>query len=331
MNWEDEAQPIPNKPSLDEVAQALRSIEFDATLPATLFYGLSELNGEEVQSLLPVWQGLGGTQRINVLRQLVDSSETNFELDYFALAVVGLDDVEPSARVAAVELLWADESIEIMDRLHHIAQTDSDENVRASAINALGRYILAGELGDLPEEQTLKVQETVMSIFRNESEPLEIRRRALEAAANSSSNDTELDKTIREAYSSRALPMQASALFAMGRTCDEKWGDIIIRELENTDSELRFEAARAAGEMLLETAIPKLNQAAFDVDTEVRDTAIWALGEIGGREALRILNILASDPDNQEDDDLMEAIEDAIANAQLAGDGTLYLLDYDDK
>ena len=50
------------------------------------------------------------------------------------------------------------------------------------------------------------------------------------------------------------------------------------------------------------------------------------MGEIGGREALRILSALSEDVDTTDDEDLLEAVEDAIGNATMIGD----FIDFED-
>jgi len=156
---------------------------------------------------------------------------------------------------------------------------------------------------------------------------VEVRRRALESLANSS-HDL-VATAIAEAYDSEDQRLQISALFAMGRSCDERWSEIVLAELDNEDAEFRYEAARAAGELEIEEAIPALSRFVFDDDVDVRDVAIWSLGEIGGKEAVRILNLLANDAKLNRDRDLAEAIEDALAIAELGG-SNLYMMRLDD-
>jgi hypothetical protein len=63
-------------------------------------------------------------------------------------------------------------------------------------------------------------------------------------------------------------------------------------------------------------------------DRETQEVAIWSLGEIGGREALRILSALADDAQKAEDDELIEAVDEAISSASLVGEDLV--LDDDD-
>ncbi|MBC7814358.1 MAG: HEAT repeat domain-containing protein, partial [Burkholderiales bacterium] len=123
--------------------------------------------------------------------------------------------------------------------------------------------------------------------------------------------------------------MQVSSVFAMGRNYDANlWGDIVLRELDSSDAEMLYEAARAAGELELVPAVMALSHLAFSDDREVKEVAIWSLGEIGGNESLRVLAALADAADEESDDDLTDAIQDAIGSATTAGgDLPLSLLD----
>ncbi|MFN8529621.1 MAG: HEAT repeat domain-containing protein [Anaerolineae bacterium] len=312
------------KPSIEETLAAVKSAD---GLDATIFYGLSDLADEEVDKFQDVFETLEDDRRRWLMRQLVEIGEANFEFDYTGAARVGLNDPDAVVREAAVEAMWEDESTELLIRLLDIAQWDDARDVRAAATQAIGRFILLGELGEFPESDALKAQDVVIGILNNEDEEIEVRRRALEAIANSS-NDI-VEGAIRDAYESHERPMRISSIFAMGRSCDEQWNEIVMHELDSADTEIRYEAARAAGELMLTEAIPALSRMAFESDRELQDNAIWSLGEIGGKEALRVLNLLAGDAREADDEDLLEAVEDAIASAALGGDDLL-LMEFDD-
>jgi HEAT repeat protein len=210
-----------------------------------------------------------------------------------------------------------------MMRLIDVAQWDEDRNVRAAATSALGRFILQGELGEFPEYEAVKAQDTAIAILNNNDEEVEVRRRALEAIANSSHEIVE--GAIKEAYEGHEHMMRVSAIFAMGRSCDEQWSEEVMHELDSADAEMRYEAARAAGELMLLDAVPALTRMVFENDRELQDTAIWSLGEIGGKEATRVLTTLIVAAREADDEDLIEAIEDALASASLGG-SDLYLM-----
>jgi HEAT repeat protein len=92
----------------------------------------------------------------------------------------------------------------------------------------------------------------------------------------------------------------------MGRSHDSRWLPVVLSELESDEAELRYEAARAAGNLGLADALPLLLDAARDEDVEVRQAAIGAIGQIGGRGAVRALERLTDDAP-ESDLELIEA------------------------
>jgi HEAT repeat protein len=313
------------QPDLETTLAALRGGE-DGSISAAIFYGLSNLSDADIERITPVWEELSPEYREKLMQQMVDVAEANFELNYRALGFYGLTDEYPSVREAAIELLWEDETLELMGRLIDLAQWDEAIMVRATAASELGRFILLGELGDLPESETIRAQDTVIALLNDENEDTEVRRRALEAISNCGHEI--VDDAIDEAYHSHDERMRASAVFAMGRTCDARWEPIVLKEMDSSDPAMRYESARASGELEIAEAIPQLGRLSRENDREIQNVAIWSLGEIGGSQAMRLLGVLAEEAEEAEDDDLIELIEDAIGSASLVGDDMDF--DFDD-
>jgi HEAT repeat protein len=305
------------RPTLDAVIEALQAGESENRVSSVIFYGLSGLTSVDIRRIAAVWEELNPDYRAKVMENLVEVGESNFELDYRAIAMLGLDDDNPDVRVAAIEALWEDQSLEIMDRLIDIALLDADIPVRAAAVSALGRFILAGELGELPESEIRRAQEAAINLLNSEDEDVDVRRRALEAISNSSHEI--VTPAIENAYHSLDQRMRISSVFAMGRSCDDRWEDIVLQETTNPNPEMRYEAARACGELGISEAVPFLVRLSQEHDREIKQAAIWSLGEIGGGQALRVLGQLAEEAEITDDQDMLEAIEDAIGNASLVG------------
>jgi hypothetical protein len=314
-----------DRPTIAITLEALRKGAEDHNPAAILFYGLSGLSELELAKIKPIWTELTDEYRKKLMQRLAETSETDFEMDYHAIGMMGLDDALPEIRQAAIEILWEDESLELMQKLMLLAQLDPSIEVRAAALTGLGRFILLGELGDLPEAEIIPAQNVAIKILKDEFVDVDIRRRALEAISNSSHEI--LPGAIQRAYRSSEHRMKVSSVFAMGRSYDERWGDIVLRELESEHDELRYEAARAAGELELDEAVPLLARLLADEDREIKEVSIWSLGEIGGREALRILNAILEVAEEAEDEDLIEAIEDAIGTASFASGDIFPTLD----
>jgi HEAT repeat protein len=114
----------------------------------------------------------------------------------------------------------------------------------------------------------------------------------------------------------------------MGRSLDaERWGAIVLEELAAPSPEMRFEAARASGELELAPAVRKLGELLEDVDEEVQLAAVWSLGQIGGDKAKHLLlTVLESDAEH-----LHEEAEDALAELEFKADNLdLVMFDFED-
>lgn len=309
-----ERQPRKLQPNLEAVLEALKA--GDGGVPSSeVFYGISGLTHKDILQLAPVWLSLTPAYRRKILRAMIEISETDFEMDYRSIGMFALTDPDPVVREAAIEVLWEDESLELLSQLITMATSDEIREVRTGAASALGRFVLLGELDDLPQDETRLVQKAVIDLLNDQNEDIAVRRRALEAIANSS-HETVPD-FIRKAYYGDNPQMRISSLFAMGRTCDNQWADVILEELESDDPEMRYEAARASGELELQDAVPVLSRLAVEDEREIQEVSVWALGEIGGREAMRVLNYLAEIAEDDGDDELLDAIHEAIGNASL--------------
>jgi hypothetical protein len=305
------------KPNLDTTLDTLKAGE-KSRPDAAMFYGLSDLNANEIERVRGVWNGLLPAYRRKVMRQIAETAETNFDLDYGAMGRLGLEDSDAEVRIHAIDALSEDRSTDLMALLIERLRTDDTTEVRAAAASALGEFILSGELGDLPETITTQAQQAVIAVLNNAQEPIEVRRRALEALSNCS--HSMIQGAIRDAYQHSDRRMRVSALYAMGRSCDAVWSDTVMAELRSEDSEMRFEAARAAGELELRQAVLHLTPLTRDTDSEIREIAIWSLGEIGGEDALKVLRKLARDAERAKQGELLQLIEDAILTASMGGD-----------
>ncbi len=291
-------------------------------LSAATIYGLSGLDRGQLDQLRQRWPDYPVERRRQLVRHLNEISEANFEMDFRGINYLALDDADSEVRRHAVEGLWEDESLTLMYKLIDIAKHDRSLEVRAAAAVELGRFILLGEYEAISEADAQLAQNTVLDIFHSD-EDNELRRRALEAIANCGREGVR--EMIQEVYAHEDLKMRMSAVFAMGRTCDQVWSPEIIRELSSSEPPLQYEAARAAGHLELEEAVPHLARLIEETeDTEILEIAIWALGEIGGDQARRILQAIMARAEAEDDEEIMEAAQDALDAASLPGEFLLF-------
>jgi HEAT repeat protein len=280
---------------LDELLSILRD---DSTpVPATAIYRLSALPKEDRAALEDAWPGLTVERRRALLSRLVETSEANFEMDFSAVGELALDDPDEEVRCRAIACLWEVQTPSLMQRLIGILDNDPSTAAREEAASALGRFVLLGELGKMIRDLADRVEERLLQVCRS--------------------------GLIEDAYYHDAHSMRVSAVFSMGRSADERWTAYVLQELESDDPEMRYEAAQAAGELEIADAVPLLTDLLEVDDIELVTTAIWSLGEIGGPEARRALTETAQLSD---DEDLLEAIDDALAMAALA-EGMLGLIE----
>lgn len=306
------------RPEVDEATtiDLLKKGAVSQLLPAKAYYGLSQLDNKKSAAIRETWNSLSSDYRRKILSQLNEFSETDFYVDYREIGYWGLGDQNPDVQVAAIELLWEDESLTLMHSLMDLVTDKHTQIVRIAALKALGRFLLLGEYGDIPEEVAIKAQQIVIDILQNEVDDYEINRRALEAIAHTS--HAIVKSAIRNAYNHGNHDMRVSAIFAMGKSCDNVWEEIILDELDNSDAEIRYEAARSSGELELDSAVGKLGRLLMDDDREITEVSIWALGEIGGREAIRILDAMAAVAEEQKDEELLNSIDEALDSANFS-------------
>lgn len=257
-------------------------------MPAqSLLYHLSDLDAEGIARVRGIWPGLPVELRRRLITTLVEMAEADFELNFGEVFRMGLEDEDAEVRAASIEGLWEDDDVRLVPLLVTRLREDESASVRAAAAQSLGRFILLGELSKiLPEPHNMAYQ-AVLATCQNEDEDIEVQRRALESLAYAD-NETVI-QLIHKAYASPNEKVRVSAVFAMGRSANPYWSRYVRQELFSPNPEMRYEAARACGELQLREAVAELEELADDVDAEVQDAALWALGQIGGDRARAIL------------------------------------------
>jgi HEAT repeat protein len=283
-------------------------------LNARRLYALSGMTREEFALFQQVWPDIEASRRQSVMRGLAELAEHSFEVNFDPVFLLALGDKDSMVREAAIDGLWENEDQALIGPLVHLLRADESPSVRAAAAMALGRFVLLGELEEIDRAPAMLAEEALLETLRQAEEELDVRRRSIEAIAYSGENGVR--EIIEAAYYDEDEKMQASALFAMGRSADPYWRKLLLKELENPNPELRFEAARACGELEASLAVSQLaRMSVSDPDQEVQEAAIWALGRIGGREARRALEACYE----SDDEALVEAAADALDEMDMLG------------
>lgn len=301
---------------MSKFKETLEHIATDPKIRTSQLYALSRMNQEALEIFREVWPTIGTERRRNVMKELMEITEANFEVDFDPVFLLGLADQDAEVRATAIKSLWEHEMPALIRPLIHLLKHDEAVLVREAAAAALGKFIYLKELEEIDWGEANLAEEALLETIHQPTENLDVRRRAIESLGYSS--DARIPSIIEGAYYSDNEKLQVSALFAMGRSADNRWLPLIMEELDNPLAEIRYEAARASGELEAQGTAGKLIQMlSQDPDLEVQEMIIWALGRIGGTAAKEALEEYAEN-DNEA---LALAAEDALDELNMFGDG----------
>lgn len=277
-----------------EFEQYLRELADGAVqLKVSGLMRLSGLTPEDAETLATAWPEIDMRRRRRVVQELVDLEEDNVELSFDAVFLRALKDDDAEVRLQSIRGLWEYQGSDLIAPLVRLMEGDGNGGVRAEAALALGRFALLFQEGRLRERYFREVELGLRRVIGKTDEIEEVRARAIEAIG--AYNDAWVRQAISEAYENGARRLKVSAVHAMGRSCEPRWLPLLVRELNNEEAEIRYEAAVACGLLGDEGAVPHLVKLVSDPDDEVRQASVASLGEIGGREARDALSELKED------------------------------------
>ncbi len=212
---------------------------------------------------------------------------------------------------------------ELADTLVTVASSAREpEPLRAQAAISLGPVLEQADIDgfedpdDVPitEHTFLTIQESLEKLYLGKSTPKEVRRRSLEASVRAP--QTWHQRAIEQAYSSGDKEWMLTAVFAM------RWvrgfDDQILAALKSSDLEIKYQAVVAAGNWGMDAAWSPIVDLLSDAHCpkHILLAAIGAVGSIRPDEAPEILVDLA----NSDDEEIAEAVEEAVALAGVASD-----------
>ncbi len=299
--------------------------------PPRYLHHFSDLTPENLQALLQVWPQVSAQRKRVLLEDLELLAESDTIVSFDVLAKSLLRDADPQVRALAIRLLWECTDTDLIPAFVEILESDSDSNVQATAATALGQFVYWGELEIIRADLLHQVEEHLLRIVNDPTKAVLLRRRALEALGASSR--PEVADLIEAAYARPSPDWKVSALFAMGRSGDERWEKLVLANLHSSHDEIRLEAARAAGELELASARPALLDILEDEeDLDVRQEIIWALSKIGGPGVQeRLLELLEAEEDEDEAEFLEEALDNLAFTESLFPFGMFSFEPEDDK
>jgi HEAT repeat protein len=276
--------------------------------------GLAELSNLQPQAqefFNKIWPTIETKRRREIISRLVELAEDNFELDFDNIFKECLSDPDAEIRSQSIEGLWENEEPSLIGHLINLLENDKSEMVQATAATALGKFVTLAQDKKLRSSHISNVYQVLLAAVRDKSKSDEVRRRVLEAASPICL--PEVAAAIRAAYRSADHKLKVSAIFAMGKNCDPAWLNILLTELGSPDAEIRYEAAKACGELGEEEAVPHLIKLAQESDIDIQLAAVQALGQIGGTEAKNYLEDCLDDPNEL----IQQAAEQALKEIEM--------------
>ncbi len=316
-------QPAEPDAPFEQVLDAL--LDDTCTIEPQLISRLSDLEGDAHLKIRALWPEIALERRLALLEDMDSLVEENHILSFEGISKIAIHDDNAQVRFLAVRSLGVYETTELIPELLLRVENDHDLNVRAACAFSLGRFAHLAEMDQLPTHTKKAIQECLFNIVNGDDKDI-VRCQALESLGFIT--HLELPNIIREAFKSGNTSWQASALCAMGRSCDSRWAPQIEVMLENPLPLLRIEAVRAAGELTLSGTKSQLIELLDDSISEIRLAAIWALSQIGGEGTIDVLTALLQET---REDHEANFIQDAVDNVAVNEDFNFFgLMDFDD-
>lgn len=288
-----------------------RLLDSKRDIPQSHLKLYSDLDPKSLRLFLDIWPRVQPTRKLLLLDKLLSHLDSDTLVSYEEIGKALLDDPDGEVRARAIRLLVESDNPKLADKLIDIFLHDTELAPRLEAVQLLGEFILLGELDKVNQSLQHRMEDALIGVVRSEEESV-LRKRALESVSFSSR--PEIAALIESAFERVDPAWIASALRAMGRSQDdERWADNVVSMLLDEDPIIKFAAVEAAGQLVIEEAVPILLQILDDEEEpeEVATAAIWALSQIGGEDARTYLVALI---DQNEDEDLVEFLEDALEN-----------------
>ena len=289
---------------------------------------LSDLEGEDLAEMKKIWPGMPVGRRQALLEDIEKVYAVDYLLSFESIYRIGVEDSNPHVRFIAIRALLEYEVRDMIPFFINVLETDEDEELRALAAILLGKYVFLGEIEELPPNTLREMEESLLRVAQGTDTVL-VRRRAVESLGCSSRD--EVPALIEAAFTAEDTDWLVSGILAMGRSFDKRWYPNVLSMLDHLLPEVRYEAARAAGELEISEAVTSLMEMLDDDNDDVRMAAVWSLAQIGGEGVQAALDMLLDETESEEEAEFIESALDHLIFYQGFGTrGIMGLPKYDD-
>jgi HEAT repeat protein len=316
--------PAPDDLPFDEVIHAL--LDKEEVLDPLYLYRLSDINQVDLSTLKDIWEDIHLERRRGMIEDLEQLTDSNTLLSFEPVFRLAIKDSDDQVRFFAIRAIEVFDTDDLIPQFLSILRDDPSVQLRAVTASVLGKYIYRGELDKINKEQQTEIEDHLLDVLETEG-PLEVQRRALEAISFSSRD--EVRDQILKAYQSDQEDWIASALFAMGRSYDHDYSDMVVEKLQHTSPKIRLEAVRACGELTIEEAVPMILDLLNDLP-DIRGAAIWTLSQIGGEEVGPAIRELLDDEITSEEEELINQALERLDFLEDGIDMAIFNMQFDD-
>lgn len=294
------------------ILQSLTNTEH--AFPSRYLQRFSDLEPGDLSAFVKTWPNLPLIRKRIFLKRLIELFEEDNIVSFEALAAKLIKDEDGEVRTSALKLLEETTDSRLIPDLINILQSDPEPEAAARAATVLGQFVYQLELGELADAKRDRLEDALFSAANNKHSS--IARAALESLGYSTRPG--MDELIRAAFHRPDPLWQASALFAAGRSADNRWQEEILTGMLSEDVPVRLAAVKSAGDLELKIARkPLLDMLDEELDDDVFQAIVWSLSQIGGEDVRTYLQALLAEA---EEDEEIEYLEDALANLSFTED-----------
>jgi len=301
---------LPFQKTIDELLAGKKS------LSRSSLRSFSDIDSVSLNLLLEVWPRIAPDRKRLLLEELQTLSDNDTLVSFDDLARALLNDSDAQVQAGAIRLLGECNDTKLIPVYLKILSSDEDSSARAEAASALGKFVQLGELEEIPKKTQGRVEDALLEKINSEDDA-SVRRQALEALGYSPR--PQVVTLIESAFHREDPDWQASALFAMGRSSDDRWEENVLPKLFDENPRVQLAAIEAAGELGLTSAREILLKLLEEDENDelVVNAAVWSLSQIGGEDARIYIESLI---DETEEDDQVEFFEEALDNLAFTED-----------
>ena len=271
----------------------------------------SDISYDDLKKVNKVWSKVTQQRKVSLLQELENLMRIDTLISCDDFGVFALDDEDPVIKSQAINLLWECVDQNLATRFMSLLLEDKDPALSASAASGLGKFVLLGELDEIPQDLSKKIQNTLVEKYVSSSDQ-QLKQSILESLGYISS--PQINDFITEAIKRPEKEWVLSALFAISRSANENWSKIILKKLDDLDPDVQLEAIKAAGELEIadakETIIELLESSS--PEEEIHLQAIWSLSMIGGNDIQVLFQKMIDSSDSEKEAAMLEMAMDNL-------------------